>query len=108
MVIFHESSAVMDAMLLNKKILIFETDLLGKYHSKRVSFFKDSLKLPSIKIENKTVLTKSQILKKFDQSKKYRNLYIKNNLKSDSSRSPTKKFILIINKFINNEKQLNI
>ena len=74
--------------------------MLRKYYLKRVSFYKDTLKLPSIKIENKTVL------KKFDYSKKYRNLYIKNNLKSDSSRSLTKKFILIVNKFINNEKQL--
>ena len=38
MVVFHESSSVMDAIISKKKILIFETDLFGKYFSKRILY----------------------------------------------------------------------
>ena len=104
MVVFHESSSVMDAIISKKKILIFETDLFGKYFSKRINFYKEILKLPSINIENSTNLTRSKILKKFKSTSKYRNFYVKNNLNSDGTELATKKIIRIIEKLIKNEK----
>mgnify|MGYP006230065667 FL=1 len=94
----------MDAIISKKKILIFETDLFGKYFSKRINFYKEILKLPSINIENSTNLTRSKILKKFKSTSKYRNFYVKNNLNSDGTELATKKIIRIIEKLIKNEK----
>lgn len=102
-VIFHESSAIMEAIFYNKKILIFETDLFGKYMSDRINFYKNSLKLPSIKIENNTNLTKSKFLKKFKSNTKYKNYFIRNNLKIAGSEPGTKKFIKITDKLIKDQ-----
>lgn len=104
MVIFHESSAIIDAILSDKKILILETNLLGSYIKKRTDLYKNILKIPSLNIENEKHLNKSDIFKKFNSTKKYRKLYIKNNLNSDGSVLASKKFIKVLNNFIINQK----
>lgn len=104
MVLFHESSSVTDALIGKKKIIVLETDLLGKYLSKRISSYKKILGLPSIKLEDNIDFKKSNILKKIELSKKNINIFVKKNLKSDNNNLPSKKFIKIIDQFIKNKK----
>ena len=87
-----------------KKIIILETDLLGKYLSKRISSYKKILGLPSIKLEDNIDFKKSDIVKKIELSKRNINMFVKKNLQSDNNNLPSKKFIKIIDQFIKNEK----
>ena len=50
-VIFHESSAVIDAIISNKKIISFQTKFLGEYLFNRTNYYKTNLQLPSINID---------------------------------------------------------
>lgn len=104
MVLFHESSSIMSALMSKKKIIILETDLLGKYLSKRISSYKKILGLPSIKLEDNIDFKKSDIVKKIESSKRNINMFVKKNLQSDNNNLPSKKFIKIIDQFIKNEK----
>ena len=104
MVLFHESSSIMSALMSKKKIIILETDLLGKYLSKRISSYKKILGLPSIKLEDDIDFKKSDIIKKIKLSKRNINMFVKKNLQSDNNNLPSKKFIKIIDQFIKNEK----
>ena len=104
MVLFHESSSIMSALMSKKKIIILETDLLGKYLSKRISSYKKILGLPSIKLEDDIDFKKSDIIKKIELSKRNINMFVKKNLQSDNNNLPSKKFIKIIDQFIKNEK----
>ena len=104
MVLFHESSSIMSALMSKKKIIILETDLLGKYLSKRISSYKKILGLPSIKLEDNIDFKKSDIVKKIELSKRNINMFVKKNLQSDNNNLPSKKFIKIIDQFIKNEK----
>ena len=104
MVLFHESSSVTDALISKKKVIILETDLLGKYLSKRISSYKKILGLPSIKLEDDIDFKKSDIIKKIKLSKRNINMFVKKNLQSDNNNLPSKKFIKIIDQFIKNEK----
>ena len=101
-VLFHMSSSIMDAIISKKKIIILETDILGKYLSKRINAYKNMLKLPSIKLEEQINLKKSDVTKMMKFSKKNIDIFVKNNLMSDNKELPTKKFIRIIDYYIKN------
>ena len=72
MVIFHESSAVMDALIAQKKILILETNILGNYLLNKMLMYKSLIKLPSIDIHSTKILSKKDILNEYSKTKKYR------------------------------------
>ena len=67
-VLFHESSAIIDAIYLKKKIISLKTDLFGGYHSKRVELYKNELNLLSINIKDYIDLSKDKINKKYNES----------------------------------------
>jgi hypothetical protein len=96
LVIFHESSAIMDAIVYNKKILILETGLMGNYILNRIHQYKDILKLPSLDMDKSIILKKSELLKKFITSKKYLKRYIKNNLNIDGQTPGYKKITRVL------------
>jgi hypothetical protein len=51
-VIFHESSAILDAIMYKKKIISLNTNLFGKYISDRIFYYKKELDLFSIELDN--------------------------------------------------------
>ena len=69
-VLFHESSAALDALLLNKHLVSLETKLLGNYLSKRTRNYIKSLDLFSINLDVFDKLDKKDIEKSLVKSKK--------------------------------------
>ena len=66
MVTIHESSVIIDALMANKMILIFETNILGNYLLNKMFMYKYLLKIPSINIHSKKTLSKNDFLKKYE------------------------------------------
>ena len=100
MVIFHESSAVMDALIAKKKILILETNIFGNYILNRMLMYKSLLKLPSIDMHSKKKLSKKDIINKYLKTKKYRDQYIKDNLIFRNNELPSISFVNTIDALI--------
>ena len=99
-VLFHESSATMDALVSGKKIIILETKILGKYFHNRIMSYKKILKLPSINLDENKKQNKKNILRKIKNSENKIKKYISNNLSADGEKIPSKKIIKILDKFI--------
>ena len=104
MVIFHESSAVMDALIAKKKILILETNIFGNYLLSRMLMYKSLLKLPSIDMHSKKKLSKKDIINKYLKTKKYRDQYIKDNLIFRNNELPSISFVNTIDALIKKSK----
>ena len=51
LVLFHESSAALDAIILNKKLITLESNLLGEYYSKRILFYKNNMGVSSLNLD---------------------------------------------------------
>ncbi len=103
LIIFHESSAVMDAMIAKKNIISFKTKLLGNYYSNRINLYINRCNFFSIDIDNpieKNQLTKNLILKKIKQNKNKSNYYISHNLLSDKQIKPSNKILNKIEYFM--------
>ena len=100
MVILHDSSSMMEALVAKKKILLLETNTFGNYISNRMLIYKKTLKLPSIDLHSRKSL-KPNIFKDYKKTEKYRNQYIKNNLIKDYGKFSSTFFIEILDKFIN-------
>jgi len=100
MVIFHESSAVMDALIAQKKILILETNILGNYLLNKMLMYKSLIKLPSIDIHSTKILSKKDILNEYSKTKKYRDQYIKDNLIYHNNELPSISFVKAIDNLI--------
>ena len=63
-VLFHESSAALDAILLNKPLVSLESKLLGDYLTKRTNNYVKSFGLVSINLDlfyrmDKNIITRS-------------------------------------------------
>ena len=97
LVLFHESSAIMDAIILKKKIISVDSCLLGNYLKKRNNTYKSHFGLYSINLDE-DIIDKSKILKKLKYSPKKLLNYIKNNLQIDGSKTGDKKIIETLNK----------
>ena len=97
LILFHESSAIMDAVISKKKIISVNSLLLGNYLKNRTDTYKSRLGLYSINLE-KNILDKSVILKRLNHSRKNLLNYIKNNLQIDGSTTGDKKIIETLNK----------
>ena len=100
MIIFHESSAVMDALIAQKKILILETNILGNYLLNKMLMYKSLIKLPSIDIHSTNILSKKDILNEYSKTKKYRDQYIKDNLIYHNNELPSISFVKAIDNLI--------
>ena len=93
--IFHESSAILDAVVLKKNIIILRSNLLGNYISNRVVQYEKLLNLKSIDISDYHSLKKNKldlILKSSKQS----NYYIKNHLNADGLIPGYKKVVKLL------------
>jgi len=105
MVIFHESAAVMDALIAKKKILILETNILGNYLLNKMLMYKSLLKLPSIDMHSKKELSKKNIFSEYSKNKKYRDQYINDNLIYHNNELPSITFVKVINNLIKMNKR---
>mgnify|MGYP001414109839 CR=1 FL=1 len=102
-VIFHESSSVIDAVISKKKIISFDTNLLGNYLKNRINLYKDEFKTFSIDIDNFFSISKSfqkKLFKEINANSKELNKYRKNNLMSDGKTLPSDRVINKIEQFI--------
>jgi hypothetical protein len=100
-VLFHESSAALDALLLKKNIIILKSALLGEYLSKRTSLYSSLLGINSISLDNNYFINKNQLNLDLKLSKKKYQTYIKYYLNSDGKIPGYKKVIDIIKKNLN-------
>jgi hypothetical protein len=76
LLLFHESSSVLDAIILNKKIINLQSALMGKYFQYRNELYNKEIKLKKIKLEDKFINIKEI---NTQQQKVYKS-FIKNNL----------------------------
>ena len=97
-VLFHESSAALDAILLNKNIIILNSKLMGDYISKRITMYINLLGLFFIDLDDYYNLKKSDLNINMQKSKKKYQIYLKNYLNSDGKVPGYKKVIKIIKK----------
>lgn len=98
-VLFHESSAIIDAIFLKKKIISLKTHLFGKYHSNRVELYKNELDLFSIDIHENENFLKEDFEKKFNViDKNYETYLRKINMDNEVS---SEKVIRILETFVN-------
>ncbi|MDC0876653.1 hypothetical protein OAP78_06940, partial [Candidatus Pelagibacter sp.] len=97
-VLFHDSSAALDAILLNKNLVSLETKFLGDYLSKRTKNYIQILGLFSINLDSFNRLDKKDINKLSSISKKKMKAYISDYLKADGNNLGYKKVINVINK----------
>ena len=79
-VIFHESSAINFALLLNKKILSINSPLLGKWLNYRTKQIALKIKCPSYQLENICNLSNKSLLKILKKPYIKNFSYIRNNL----------------------------
>ena len=92
-VLFHESSAALDAIMLNKSLVILESQLLGEYISKRVSNYKNLLKLHSLNLDGNLDINKKKFLYNILKSKKGNKTYLNKNLNADGKLPGYKKIL---------------
>ena len=103
MVIAHDSSSIMEALVAKKKVLILETNFFGNYISNRMQIFKKTLKLPSIDLHSNKSLNKG-IFKDYKKTEKFRNRYINNNHIKNYGKFSSTFFIETLDKFIKARK----
>ncbi len=95
--LFHESSSILDAVILKKNIIILKSDLLGNYFSSRVKQYEKLLNLQAVDISDYQSLKKSK-LNLILSSSKQSNYYIKNHLNADGLIPGYRKVIKLLKK----------
>ena len=85
-------------MVYNKKIINLESKFLGNYLSNFKDKYVNSLKLFSINLDNEIHLTKSDLIKKMNNSISNYKKFIKSRLITDGNQDPNQKIIKIIKK----------
>jgi len=100
-VLFHESSAIIDAIYLKKKIISLKTDLFGGYHSERVELYKRQLNLLSIDIKDDIDLSKDRINKKHNECIPLYEKYLNKLYTNDDNEKGSEKIVRILKTFIN-------
>jgi hypothetical protein len=98
-VIFHESSAILDAIIYKKKIISLNTNLFGKYISTRILYYKKKLNLFSIEMDNYENYKNYQmkdILSRLQYSTRDYDTYIGSYMKSDNEELGVDKIIRIL------------
>ena len=95
--LFHESSSILDAVILKKKIIILKSNLLGDYFSNRIKQYERLLNLQPVDIGDYHSLKKNK-LNLILNSSKQSNYYIKNHLNADGLIPGYKKVIKLLKK----------
>ncbi len=97
-VIFHESSAALDAVLLKKNIINLQSKLLGNYLSKRSLMYSHELGVFTYDLDKDENLIKKYFDKNLKKSKKNYYKYINEYLNPDGKQPGFVKIMNIINK----------
>ena len=96
LIFFYDSSSIVDALLLKKKILVLENELMGKSISELHRIYTTKIGLIKINLNQEfSIDNKEAFLNKIENttnSQKFNN-YIYNNLQPDGNFNGTKKFI---------------
>ena len=96
--LFHESSAALDAILLNKPLVSLESKLLGDYLTKRTNNYVKSFGLVSINLDLFYRMDKNIITRSISNSKIKTKKYVNNYLKADGNNYGYKKIIKVLEK----------
>lgn len=81
-VLFHDSSIILDAIFLRKKIINLRSPLMGKYYEASNKKYSKSIKMPIIDMSQYQKINKKNLDKFFDNKNLYKN-YLKNFLTFD-------------------------
>ena len=107
-VFFHESSSIKDAIILSKRIVCFNTNLLGNYVSNRINTYIKNLKVQYINIDKiENIKNIKKIISKRNSNINKNNLkkYSYENLIPDGNNIPSDKVLKKIKEFISKENK---
>ena len=77
-ILFHESSSVLDAIILKKRIINLQSSIMGSYYRNRNNYYPKKIKIPVIQMENLNEITKEKLDIFFKKKTSLYNNYIKN------------------------------
>jgi len=77
-ILFHESSSVLDAIILKKRIINLQSPIMGSYFHNRNNYYPKKIKIPVIQMENLNEITKEKLDIFFKKKTSLYNNYIKN------------------------------
>ena len=97
-VLFHEFSSILDAIIYGKKIISLDSTLLGKYLQNRVGTYSRLFGIKSLNLEKQYSLKKNTLLKELNLNNKKIKKYIKSNLVTDKNKLGKHKVIEVIKK----------
>ena len=80
LVVFHESSSAIDAVFLNKKMIVLQSKTMGDYFNIRNKIYPNALDIPAYKMENFHNISKKKLIKDLSKPKKKFLNYIENHL----------------------------
>ena len=103
-VLFHESSSILDAIIYGKKIISLDSTLLGKYMQNRIGTYSRLFGIKSLNLEKQYSLKKNTLLKELNYNNKKIKKYIKSNLVTDKNKLGKHKVIEVIKKEFLNQK----
>ncbi len=98
-VIFFESTAIIDAILYKKNIITVFSKFMDKSVRNASNQFKDNFKLPQIELSENIQIDKSQLLNEFNNSKIKFESFISNYIQIDGDNFGYKKIISNLKKF---------
>jgi hypothetical protein len=98
-VIFHESSAILDAIIFKKKIISLSTKLFGRYISDRIFYYQKELNLYSIDLDNYENYNSRDIKNDLKYPIKNYDTYINNYIKTDNEELGSDKIIRILKNY---------
>ena len=98
-VIFFESTAIIDAILFKKNIITVFSKFMDKSVRNASSQFKDNFKLPQIELNKNIKIDKPQLLNEFHNSKMKFENFISNYIQIDGGNFGYKKIIGNLKKF---------
>ena len=90
---FHESSSIIQAILLKKKIINLQGKTLGNYVNSRCNLYANPLGLKKIDIDKYIIEDNNLILKELNKSILNYDDYIKKNIINDKSKTGIKQII---------------
>lgn len=81
LLLFHESSSILDAIILNKKIINLQSALMGKYFQYRNELYNKEIKLKKINLEDNFINIKEINTQKQKRYKSFIKLNLTSNIK---------------------------
>ena len=100
-VIFHQSSSIVEAIYQNKKIINLRSNLMGYYLNYRNKLYSKKMNLLSIQLKKKYKINKKEMLVKLQKNIFTYSKYIKNNIESNKNISHDEQICQEIKKISN-------